>query len=657
MMLNKDETVQDLVTYSAEKPLLFFVGSGISIPYPACLPSAGQMIDLVAQELKPNGATKEEVAAICKALPELFYEALFGLIGKNAVLPWTALEVHKTQPNAFRMPIRPTLGHLATVYLSWKNALPIVTTNFDTLLESAAQALGLVPLPSLPTSTTWKRAEKKLQVAIWKVHGSADNPDSICTTLRQISTFNTSLLSELRDLCSSYLPCLLGYSGRDIDLFPFLASFSYPDDQPAFWLCSDFPPWHGIHTRPDKFKAIHGSINDFANCLIRFLKPRVSPHDAETLRILIDLAQSDLTSEQSTQYAEDNRGVYLNAARQIVREKILPLVVGPGGDYRLLLHAISLANVQRFALSARHAEKYIQVADNKVKPLWKTKTWILLSSCYHNLSKYQRSEHAARQALRIARRNRLTEEAVHALANLDEARRMQLDLSLRIGVPRLFPKILYLALVVRFFVDTLRLTRWVASTKIEQDRGRYDAIHSVLIEHRVRLLAMLQKLAVATVGRNVAAQLFSGLWKQLQRESYKAGYAAGVANALKYLERLRTKPSKDQRESDNVDELGIVSSRHVYELIAHKNGLALILRDEADLLVESGQIGKAAELYKQVADLARDLQNSSLELKALLGLHSCGSPVELNRIKEVIDTIEVYWRNAVKKTIIKKITG
>ena len=559
--------------------------------------------------------------------------------------------------NAFSKPIRPTLGHLVIVYLSWKNDLPIVTTNFDTLLEFAAQALGLVHLLSFPTSTTWKRAEEKLQVAIWKVHGSADNRNAICTTLRQISTFNEYLLSKLRNLCSTYLPCLLGYSGRDIDLFPFLASFPYPDDRQAFWLCSDFPSWHGFYTRPARFKAVRGSINDLTKCLIPLLKKRVGSHDSETLSRLVDLAQSDVTPEQAKQYAKDNRTVYLRAVRQIARENILPLLTGSDGDNRLLLHSISLANVQRFALSARHAENYIHAAGNMLKPLWKAKAWNLLSSCYHNLSKYQRSEHAARQALGVARRNRLTEEAVHAVANLDEARRMQLDLSLRVDVPRLFPKILYLVLVVRFFVDSLRLTRWVTSTRMKQDGVRNDAIHSVLIEHRIRLLAMLQKLAVAIVGRNVAAQLFGRLWKQLQWESHKAGYAAGIANALKYMGRLRPEPSKDQNESDSVDKLGIVSSRHVYKFIAHKNGLALILRDKADLLVERGQIGKAADLYKQVADLASELGNSSLELKALLGLHGCGRAVDTNRIKELIDTIEVYWPNAVKKAIVEKVTG
>jgi len=238
------------------------------------------------------------------------------------------------------------------------------------------------------------------------------------------------------------------------------------------------------------------------------------------------LAQECVPSDQAKRYAKDNREVYFSAVRKVVRDHIRPLIVNSGGDHRALLHAMSLANVQMFESSARCAENYVRAIDSAVKPLWKAKAWLLLSSCYHNLSKYRRSEFAALQAVSLSRKNRFTKEAIHALANVDEARRMQLDLSLRLGVPWVCPKIICVVLVVRLFVDSLRLAWWAGSTRIEQGLARHDDITSILIEHRIRFLAMLQRPAIAIVGRIVAAGLFGGLWKWLQRLSREVGYTA-----------------------------------------------------------------------------------------------------------------------------------
>lgn len=409
------------------------------------------MIDLFVSSLAPEVATHNEKDAICDALPEVFYQGLFGLVGSVAVQPWTALTLHTREPNTFPYPVGPTAGHLVVTYLSWRHRIPIITTNFDTFFESSAHALGLSPVVCLPSSATeWKVADPdRSEVVVWKVHGSADQPESICTTLERISTPNLPLLSQLRDLFGQYRPCLLGYSGRDIDLFPFVASFFFRDNLPAFWLCIEFPQTHGIFARPERFIGIKRSIDEFANAVVAKLD-----EDCPIAKRLRSAVNQSLTMARAV-VRGDALQVYLRAAQRVVREQILPTLASSEGDHRQLLHAVSLANVHRFTWAAKHAEAYLTNAASRSRPLWEAKAWNLLASCYHNLSKYKRSEVAARQALNIAKLNGLVHEAVHALANIDEALRMQLDLDLLLNARPFVGKIKHLLLAARFLLLSL----------------------------------------------------------------------------------------------------------------------------------------------------------------------------------------------------------
>lgn len=119
------EDLEELVGHALSRPTVFLVGSGVSIPPPACLPSAWDMINLVVQALAPRDARADEIEAICGALPELFYEALYGTIGPVAVEPWTVLALHTREPSAFPHQVAPNTAHLAIVYLSWRHDLPI----------------------------------------------------------------------------------------------------------------------------------------------------------------------------------------------------------------------------------------------------------------------------------------------------------------------------------------------------------------------------------------------------------------------------------------------------------------------------------------------------------------------------------------------------
>jgi len=647
--------LNSVVSQAVSSPTLFLVGSGISISAPACLPSARDMINLTLESLAPPDATAPEKDAICDALPELFYQGLFSLVGRAAVEPWTVLTLHSREPDAFPHRISPTAAHLLIVYLSWKHNLPIITTNFDTFFESAARLLGLQAVVSVPSGhEAYEYAEpNSTDIAIWKVHGSADNPDSICTTLQQISTLNPALIWELQRLFGAYPACLLGYSGRDIDLFPFVASFTFPQNGRAFWLCREFQGNHGIYARPEKFIGVLADAQDFARRAV----PEITDHtqSARALREYLDRQQTSI-ADKAEQFRTENLGVYLGRGSNLVRQKLCPLLDGTGAPDRLLLHAVSLANVQSFSWAARHAHRYISAAGENANPRLLAKAWVLLSSCYHNLSKYEQSEQAAWRAYEISRAHGFTEEAIHAMASVDEAMRMQLYPNLPVTQRWTVPRVKYAVLLFRFFLDVLRIQRLIRHSGSEDNRFLRDSLRHVALEHRIRLCAMLQRAVRSLGGETLAARLLERQWEWIRQESYRAGYAAGIANALRYRDRVGRRPPARPARAE-LDLPGIVFSRQIYEFMSHRNGSALVLRDQADALVEQGASEEASSLYEQCVELARAAENASLELKGLLGLRRCGKQVDRDRIGLLLDNIEGDGYRRVRKAVMDFIAG
>ena len=646
-MVTLSSNLTPLAHDAATSPLVFLVGSGISIPYPAALPSATVMVDLVIRGLAPDDATDADHQAIGNALPELFYEGLYSLIGEAAVRPWTVLDLHRTRPSLFSHPVGPTPGHLIVTYLSWQHGLPIFTTNFDTFFETAADALGISPLVSLPNSASgwqWSQARGP-QVAIWKIHGSADNPTSICTTLQQIAEFNNPLLTQLRDLVLRFRPCLLGYSGRDIDLFPFLASFPFHKNLPAYWLCRDFPAWHAIHSAPSRFLGLKGDIDSFAAATL----PRLITGSAYTTQLLSAYRSAAVPPAVAVAHQADILAIYTHQAAAVVRDELRPLLITPHSDHRQLLLAISLAHIHRFAPSARCAEIYLDRYRAATPAAMRAKAQLLLATCYHNLAAYRQSEIAARNALSIATEHLLHTDKLAALAALDEAVRMRLDLPIMLGVKPGTSAVKLTLLAIRFLLDWGRLSWWARSLE------RLPSTQAVILEHRVRLLAILQPLLLRSPLSSLTRHVLAQQWNSLYGASYRAGYAAGVANASKYLRRL---PGNGPLAADpNSDPLQVASSRHVYDLINHKTGVALTLRDDAQMAFAQGATQRATDLYSQAASIASDLGNASLELKALLGLALCGQSQDLAYVSTLIARIQCDDHASFRMEVLRRLAS
>lgn len=641
---------EPLVAMATSAPMLFLCGSGISIPFPAALPSAWDMINWTSSILKPEAATQEEEGAlkseqeaIYEAPPEVFYQGLFDLVGPVAVQPWTALSLHDRTPQAFPRSPGPTLGHLVVTYLSWRSHVPIVTTNFDTYFEAAARKLDIRPIVSLPfANAQWKEARPEgTQVAIWKIHGSAESPGSICTTLERISMSNWTLLERLKTLIAEHRTCLLGYSGRDIDCFPFIASFPSKDEERLFWVDSKFSSAeHRIYARPERFVGIKGTIDQFAEALLARLD--LNSRVEERLRVAAQECISTLLYP-AEDAKEDIKHVYQRETERIVTKEILPKLKLQDMDLRPLLHGSSLASIHKFGSAVKYCERFLKSRSADPDPRWTVKAWIILASCYHNLSKYKESEKAARQALKIAMANNLISEAIYALSATDEGMRMQLDLDVCVDARPIIGKVKTLGVFAKSFLDIFRLEKWALKADISSARVKAE-----ILEHRIRLYAIPQGILIRLGARRFADWLLSGRWKRIREKAYDVGYAAGIGNALKFL--LRASPL----DEDLPGKLSGASADQVFDLIKHKPGSALILRDHGVALVRQHNTAEAALCFEKAQRLAHEEGNSSLELKALLGLCECGRKVDLQQIRALAESVENDAQDKVVRAVLRR---
>jgi len=612
------------------------------------------MINWTSSILKPEVATekerealKGEQEAIYDAPPEVFYQGLYDLVGPVAVQPWTALSLHDRVPQAFPSPPGPTLGHLVVTYLSWRSHVPIVTTNFDTYFEAAARTLGVTPLVSLPqVNTQWKEADPDgAEVAIWKIHGSADpdSTESICATLDRISMSNWPLLERLKFLVARHRTCLLGYSGRDIDCFPFIASFPSQGGERLFWVDSKFSPnEHRIFARPERFVGVKGRIDEFAEAILTRLD--LNSRVGERLKASVQ-ERTNIVPHRTG----DIKQVYQRETERIVTQEILSELRRQDMDLRPLLHASSLASIHKFEPAAKYCEQFLKLLNGKSDSLWAAKAWIILASCYHNLSKYKRSEEAARQALKIAISNNLTSEAIYALSATDEAMRMQLDLDVYVNARPIIGKVKTLLVAAESSLDSFRLERWALKLKEEGPSARVTA---EILEHRIRLYAIPQEIFIRLGAWRFADWLLSRQWERIREKAYDVGYAAGIANAIKFL--LRVKPLGPDGESPGV--LSGASADQVFDLIKHKTGSALILRNRGAALARKGDTVEAARCFEKAQQLAHEEGNSSLELKALLGLSSCGLKVDVDQLRALAESVENDAQDKVIGAVLKTVS-
>lgn len=208
--------------------IFFFAGSGVS--YASNLPSAYTILEHTVNVLLPIDLASTEKADICSSIqPEVFYESIIRITQPyDSLNIWKSL--YKGEQEKYQIECEPHITHFFIVDYSNRNRLPIITTNFDSMFERAAELLCMKYKIFLPSDTPPKLNEELL--CICKIHGSIqDNrgqysPRSLLTTMTQITTVNIKWIDYICNVMNHQHLCFFGYSGRDIDLFPYLSEAS-----------------------------------------------------------------------------------------------------------------------------------------------------------------------------------------------------------------------------------------------------------------------------------------------------------------------------------------------------------------------------------------------------------------------------------------------
>lgn len=210
-----------LLTDLERKKCDLLVGAGISSDLPSCKPLAKGLIgSSIKGYLRP--AEFNINIQICSRLvelrPEFFYQIIYEEIGENIFN--LLYELKGGCPNCFHHSIVKLIEH------GYINV--IFTTNFDTLIETAAEGkVKLLVVKSNSEAIKWiKKPEYPVLI---KLHGCITNEDSIRTTLQSVGNgLPDSFTKIIQNRLETQKLLVMGYSGLDhFDIVPALNQISY----------------------------------------------------------------------------------------------------------------------------------------------------------------------------------------------------------------------------------------------------------------------------------------------------------------------------------------------------------------------------------------------------------------------------------------------
>ena len=198
----------------------FFVGAGVSAPPPSSLPlAAGLVATLIAPVLQPlmlpPGLARSVARALVGLRPEVITDVLMEHLGIDAARPLQRA-LHG-QPNAWHGFLAAALG----------TGCCLITTNFDSLIEKAGDAIGARRQTVIGAAVEDDVAAKSI---LFKIHGSlgggnaGDALSSVALAVRQVGRGLSMRQTRLLGALIEDRPLIvLGYSGRDdFDILPAL---------------------------------------------------------------------------------------------------------------------------------------------------------------------------------------------------------------------------------------------------------------------------------------------------------------------------------------------------------------------------------------------------------------------------------------------------
>ncbi|MBS1870140.1 MAG: hypothetical protein JSS99_10775 [Actinobacteria bacterium] len=590
-----DQLVERCATAGPHAPVAFLVGSGASIPAPALLPSAAAIVGATASAFAPAPRDAADRLAIARetrrlghwGLPEIYYETLMDVVGQDVVEVWSVLDLWRRDARLARFGLGPSAVHRALALVAARSGMPLATTNFDLLLEEAARELGLSP-------------------DVIKLHGSVDEPETIRTTLRTITVTDDAALGRLasrfRDPRATV--CLIGYSGRDLDLFPHICNWGLRD---AWWLDLAFDDKHAIHRWPQGFRAVRADASAWADAVLARLSAPPPPPRAP-----LDVAAARTT------YAE-----LLTERTRAVAQRLL----APDDPRRRLVHALALYGTGSNREAARNLRLLREDrAQLERLPAWlQARALLLGAQLAHEFARYADSAQDARAARAATRGRGRRHPPTTVAARLHEleAERVARLPRLPVGGAAQLRSPAQWLLTIRFALGALTPLRhrWLRRAVFGGHTAQLDGseIRATFeyVEHLVRLGAIVQG-ALETLLRRRLLRLLLPWWRWVDARSRVAGYAAGVANAAKYRERIEA----PQRSPLGAGHLFAMFPSHTGGSLAHRDaGERLLLQAQHAAEPRRSELRREAfAAFWSARAEARRAGDPSLVLKAMVGM-------------------------------------
>lgn len=560
-------------------PTLLVAGSGISISAPACVPGVWPFLERTTAALQRSASYMPSDTGYSE---RLFPEACYGAIGEafetdSHLKVWTVFDPQVAEV----LGAHPNAGHLAFASLAAGNRWPILTTNFDCFLEEAARVQGHSVELVIPTFRAIHHlSQPPHATVIVKLHGSATDYRTIRATAADLSRC-ARLLRQLEFVPQVGRVLIAGYSGRDLDLFPWLAD-NFAGDQ-VLWIDRDFPAGHRAYA----LNALRweGSWNDLAGRLLTRLGVSV-PADGRFER-------------------DQVRSGYADAVTRYVERHITTLTKNHSGKAAAAL-AGTLASVAAHRDVIALASRYPEVVDEEARLQ-------LLLWGGHSAVSTDRFD-TARLFIHYARRSALRKFTITGWARSDilsvysrvadristfrEPRQPLFSLvwaSIIVALPIITTTLLYFPLAVFIGLRVVRSDKRPPSME-------YRFVCDYL-EHLIRIAAVADQLP----GRK---RLRRRVLRQLSNWCSSVGYTWGVLNVAKYQSR------------DDGAFAGPHGAITLALLMGDTAGLALAYRDAALRLFADGGDGTA---YLEAAlDQAIFLGSPSQELKVRIARRRFG---------------------------------
>jgi len=647
---------------------LIVCGAGISMDPPACAPGVWHIMQLARRLLLPDENRVDRHLSdlvLGKVQPELFFERVAALISPNYLEIWNVVDSSVTAKSP---KLTPNLCHYFVVWLAAEHGTPIITMNFDVFLEDAARDLGIkMPrfVPGVASSgSVLECVPEPGSTALWKVHGSLEvNTDggkpSICTTMSQIVRRNRRLLDALSAWAAMSRLHLVGYSGRDADFFPELAGLTRRSFGPPLWIDPNHYVDPGMEERCSALRAI--PVPE------RFLDWLFKAGSAAFIDALRSCKSASVESAIKAWEAvrrgdslagwDEHRNMTLKTQEEAIIRKF--------GKVDSAARRALLVSLLLYSGSTRegylYEKRYLRSTKRSLKP--ETLAILMLDRarlCDWN-SKYEQYRQSCCEALEQAQFIRSgspgTRDAeliarVGGLCLLARAEHMLMGPFMAWPDQNLSDRA-NAATVVKSLLLHLKTSARVRFAMLTHTRGKTGRVPSFLrsiwpaqispsdpenlsigesiawayyLDHRL-VFGLLALRALTSLARFRFARAVTRFLALRFVDRLEAGVqSAGTAYTLADLYVLRARFG---------DETEVMWARHIWKLVGHSIGVALILRDQGAEMLRGWPPNVcnsvAADRFRQCYEISVSAGSHLTALKAMIGLHHAGIHLERTR--------------------------